>query len=114
MNQKKYPRRWKWKKDLAHRKAFLDALADQIKTNHKGILLNVPSSFSQKFSKWFAPISYYGFGYGDGVECGGIRNQVDWALSKQSERQLAKTHVQGLVLRTEYRIELQHRGIKVY
>ena len=104
---------WKWKLDPKHRKAFLDALADQIKQKHGGDLKKVPRKFSGEFAKWFAPISYYGFGYGDGIKSGGIRQQTEWALDKQAITRLGKTHPTGLVARTEYRIELERRGIKI-
>jgi len=104
---------WKWKTDPAHRKAFLDALANEIILHHKANLAAVPRGFAHSFSKWFAPISYYGFGYGDGIDSGGIRQQTEWALDTQPINKLAQTHPQGLVTRTEYRIELQHRGIRM-
>tara|TARA_R110002110_G_scaffold90483_1_gene235210 strand:+ start:52 stop:396 length:345 start_codon:yes stop_codon:yes gene_type:complete len=113
MNRLQQHKGWKWKTDPAHRKAFLDALANQIKINYEGKLSKVPRSFVYRFAEWFAPISYYGFGYGDGVKSGGIRQQTEWVFDKQSISKLAKTHLCGLITRTEYRIELQHRGIRL-
>jgi hypothetical protein len=113
MNNQESYKGWRWKQDPAHRKAFLDALADQIKMKYEGDLAQVPRNFAIKFSKWFAPISYYGFGYGDGIKCGGIQNMTEWALDRQPVKRLGVKHPAGLITRTEYRLELSQRGIRV-
>jgi len=104
---------WKWTQDPEHVKTFLDAYADQVKLKYGGILDDVPNSFSIEFAKWFAPISYYMFGYGNGISWKGIKNQAQWIIDKQPINRLGKRVPYGLFLRTKYRAGLQHRGITI-